>query len=97
MFTINQSENQSQDEHDEQTSCKGGVVALNDAQLLARNAKRIPLNTKKTTLWCFNVWDKWRKERNAVTKNSADVGDRFGVVPRSISYICAATTNCVSG
>ena len=55
----NQSENQSQDEHDEQTSCKRGVVALNDAQVLARNAELVPLNTKKTTLWCLNIWDEW--------------------------------------
>ena len=49
--------------------------------MLARNNERIPLNTKKTTLWCLNVWDDWRKERNAAVANAVDFADRVNAVP----------------
>jgi hypothetical protein len=63
---------QPQDKDDEQTSFKRGVVALNDGEVLARNNERIPLNTKKTTLWCLNV----------CVANTIDVADRVtSVVP----------------
>ena len=91
----NESEKQSLHKRIEATSFSRGVTALNDSEVLARNSERIPLNTKKTTLWCLNVWDEWRNERNTATEHSADAGDRFRVVPPvDLLHLCSDYELC---
>jgi hypothetical protein len=47
-------------------------------------------------LWCLNVWDEWRNERNSATENYADFGVRFRVVsPADLLHLCSDYELCL--